>query len=115
MATDRSYLFIAENRDLVLYNSKAVLNQVFTFEFDDGSTFLFSGYVSAYLYVYDSPERNYLVKSYTSQLSRNSNNIVMNASVSDMTFNESGQYYFELGFSQSGYEQPLRYGKLFIK
>ena len=40
MATDRSYLFIAENRDLVLYNSKAVLNQVFTFEFDDG-TFLF--------------------------------------------------------------------------
>jgi hypothetical protein len=64
--------------------------------------------------VYDSDERNMLVKSYTTQISRNSNNQVINASVADMTFDEPGTYYAEIGYVRSGYEIVLRYGPLFV-
>lgn len=112
---DISKGFIAQEQGLSFYNGKAIIDQAFTFLYDDEdeTVFDFIGYVSAYLYVYD--ERNgQLLKSYTTQITRNSNVLVMNCSVSDMTFDDEGFYYYEMGYNRSGYEIPLRYGKLKI-
>lgn len=112
---DISKGFIAQEQGLSFYNGKAINDLAFTFLYDDEeeTVFDFIGYVSAYLYVYD--ERNgQLLKSYTTQITRNSNVLVMNCSVSDMTFDDEGFYYYEMGYNRSGYEIPLRYGKLKI-
>lgn len=112
---DISRGFIAQEQGLSFYNGKAIIDLAFTFLYDDDdeTVFDFIGYVSAYLYVYDE-RSGQLLKSFTSQLTRNSNVLVLNASVADMTFDDTGSYYFELGYNRSGYEIPLRYGKLKI-
>lgn len=117
MATERSYSFEAENRDLVVYNTQAILNLAIYYVFDDDNEtiYTFPGYVSSFLNVYDSDERNQLVKSYTTQITRNSNVQVINTSISDMTFDQSGTYYYELGYFRSGYDIVLRYGKFIVK
>lgn len=108
----RTYGFEGMEGELSFYNRQAVTDLALYFYLDDDNStaYGFTGYASAWLRVYDSTERNYQIKNFTSQLSRNSNAIVMNASVSDMTFNEPGKYYFELGFVRSGYDVVLRYG-----
>jgi hypothetical protein len=112
---DISKGFIAQEQGLSFYNGKAVIDLAFTFLYDDEeeTVFDFIGYVSAYMYVYDDRSEQ-LLKSFTTQLTRNSNVIVMNCSISDMTFENTGTFYFELGYNRSGYEIPLRYGKLKI-
>ena len=112
---DISKGFIAEEQGLSFYNGKAVINLAFTFLYDDDdeTVFDFAGYVSAYFYVYDERGEQ-LIKSFTSQITRNSNVLVMNCSVADMTFEDEGNYFYELGYNRSGYECPLRYGKLKI-
>lgn len=112
---DISKGFIAQEQGLSFYNGKAINDLAFTFLYDDEeeTIFDFIGYVSAYLYVYDE-RSGQLLKSYTNQITRNSNVLVMNCSVSDMTFDDEGFYYYEMGYNRSGYEIPLRYGKLKI-
>jgi len=109
---DISKGFIAEENGLTFYNGKAIIDLAFTFLYDDEveTIFDFYGYVSSYLYVYDE-RSGQLLKSFTDQITRNSNVLVLNCSVSDMTFDDPGNYYFELGYVSSGYEIPLRYGK----
>lgn len=112
---DISKGFIAQEQGLSFYNGQAVIDQAYTFLYDDDeeTVFDFIGYVSAFLYVYDE-RSGQLLKSFTSQITRNSNVLVMNCSVSDMTFDDEGFYYYEMGYNRSGYEIPLRYGKLKI-
>lgn len=117
MAIERVEVFIAEEEDLIIYNAKAIINFPFAYFYDDlaEEIFDFPGYISPYLYVFNE-RMGTLLKSYTSQLIRNSNIIIMNASVPDMTFDDCGKYYYEKGYIQSGgYEVPLRYGNLFVK
>ena len=122
---DRTYLFSAEQGELTVYNGKALLDFVVPYylpatedDYDvqvDGEyldLFTFPGYGSSYLKIYDSDERETLIKEFTSQITRNSNSQVINASVSDMTFEANGKYYYELGYVKSGYEEVLRYGPL---
>lgn len=113
---DQSRGFIAQEADLTFYNAKAILNLALTTVYDDEdeTIFGFDGYVSSYLRVYDDRERTQLIKNFTTQITRNSNVQVVNCSVSDMTFEDQGTYYFELGYSNSGYEVPIRYGKFLI-
>lgn len=119
MAIERVYGFIAQNQDLIFYNGKAIIDLSIenVFDDEDETAFTFIGYSSSYMYIYDSEERNYLVKSFTTQITRNSNYQVINASESDMTFPDGpGKFYYELGYVTSGgYEIALRYGNLFIK
>lgn len=117
MAIERVYGFEADNEDLIFYNGQAVIDLAIYYYFDDDdeTAYTFPGYSSSFLYVYDSSERNYLVKSFTGQITRNSNVQVVNTSASDMTFEQNGTYYYELGYVRSGYEIVLRYGNLFIK
>jgi hypothetical protein len=112
---DISRTFIAQEAGLSFYNGKAIKDLTFTFLYDDEveTPFGFDGYSSAYMYVYDE-RLGQLLKSYINQLTRNSNVLVMNSSVADMTYDDNGTYYFELGYNRSGYEVPLRYGKLKI-
>jgi len=127
MALNRTYGFEAELGELTVYNGQAILDLVLSYylpatsdDYDvqvDGEyldLYPFQGYTSSFMNVYDSDERNTLVKSYTTQITRNSNNQVINASVADMTFDESGTYYAEIGYVRSGYEVVLRYGPLFV-
>ena len=115
---DRIYGFVAVEKDLVVYNGQALIDLSFKFRYDDAPTYTaydFPGYLSAYMNVYDSAERVYSVKTFAAQITRNSNNLVVNASASDMTFSDQGKYYFELGFIRSGgYYIPLRYGTLYV-
>lgn len=128
MAINRTYGFEAVEADLTLYNGQAVLNLPIYYytegtETDNDGTvdgdyiknYPFSGYQSSFMNIYDSEERNTTVKEFTSQITRNSNIQVINASVSDMTFDQGGIYYYELGYVRSGYDIVLRFGKLFIK
>lgn len=112
---DQSRGFIAQESDLSFYNAQALLNLVFTFLYDDEdeTNFDFAGYVSSYFRVYDE-RSGQLLKSFTTQITRSSNALIFNCSVADMTFENLGPYYFELGYNRSGYEMPLRYGKLII-
>lgn len=128
MAINRTYGFEGVEASLTFYNGQAVLNLPIYYytlatEYDhddqiDGeyvNEYPFSGYTSSFMNVYDSEERNTLVKSFTTQVTRNSNAQVINASVSDMTFDQNGTFYYELGYVRSGYDIVLRFGPLFIK
>lgn len=115
MALDQDSLFIAQEGGLECYNGQALLNFIITVNNSDNTAFGFSGYISAFLNIYQSRNQT-LLKSFINQISRNSNNLVLNCSSSDMTFNDNGTYYFELGFIQSGgYTIVLRYGVLTVK
>ena len=127
MAINRTYGFEGVYSELTFYNGKAVLNLVFSHyvpaaesDYDiviEGKYYdyyPFSGYASSFFYVYDSEERNTLVKSFTSQITRSANNQLMNTSVPDMTFEANGVYYYEMGYVRTGYEVVLNYGKLIL-
>lgn len=114
---DQSRGFVAEENEIVLENNKAILNKTLAVFYDDNGDdviFDFPGYTSAYMKIYDSLRKTRLIKNFTSQISRNSNVLIFNCSVSDMTFDDSGGYYFEIGYINSGYEISIRYGKLII-
>ena len=117
MPTVNTRLFSAKEYNLVVYNRQAVINKAFRFytvaECDDlpreEFEFDFPDFVYAYFRVYNerlgrkildiTPERSL---SY----------LIVNASLSDMTFESKGNYFYEIGYSQGGYEVALRYGKL---
>lgn len=113
---DSSRGFIAQEAPLTFYNGQALIDLAFTILYDDEeeTNFDFAGYVSAYFRAYDE-RGGQLLKNFVTQVTRNSNVLIMNCSVSDMTFEDLGtSYFFELGYNRSGYEIPIRYGKLTI-
>jgi len=113
---DQSRAFIAQEAPLVFYNAKAILNLAFPVLYDDEdeTPFDFPGFVSAYFRIYDGKKRIQLLKNFATQVTRNSYILIMNCSVADMTFDDQGIYFFEMGYNYSGYEVPIRYGDLTI-
>jgi len=103
--------FWGKDENLFFINRQPLLNQVFSFFYEDETIFDFPGYASAFFRVYDEREEQ-LIKSFSVQITRNSNNLVFNCSVSDMTFQDLGKYWYEMGYSNGGYEIILRFGKL---
>jgi hypothetical protein len=114
MAINRTYGFEGVEAELTMYNGQAVIDLPIYYYDDDEVGYTFPGYQSSFFRVYDSEERNTLVKEFTTQVTRSSNVQILNLSVSDMTFEANGVYYGEIGYVRSGYEIVLRYGKLFI-
>lgn len=99
-------MFTIDATELTVYNAKALIDYQFTgLTFVDDSSYFFR--------VYDEREGREL-KDFTSQLSKNGTTILnLNASVSDMTFDDPGKYYYELGYVKSGgYDEILKYGTL---
>lgn len=116
MAINRTYGFEAFEEELTFYNGQAVIDLpiYYYLDDDDETAYTFPGYQSSFMRIYDSEERNTLEKEFTTQITRNANIQVINTSVSDMTFDENGERYVEIGYVRSGYDIVLRYGKLFI-
>jgi hypothetical protein len=111
-------LFEGKEYPLTLYNGQALINKAFRFftvvdcpgipyeEFD----FDFPGFVSAYFRVYNERDGR-LIKEYV--MTQYGTYLIVNANVSDMTFDSLGDYYYQIGYSD-GYEKALRYGKLHV-
>lgn len=110
--------FIAEENGLEFYNRKALIDLEMEFVYLDDDenelSFDFPEYVSAYMRVYEGRERVTILKNYTTQITQTGNLLYFNCSVSDMTFQDYGKYYFEIGYNMNGYEIPLRFGTLEI-
>lgn len=107
-------LFEAKEYPLIIYNGQAVIDMAFRFFEVDECTgeetdFDFPGYVSSYFRVYNERNGRLLLSL---SLTRSGARLIFNGSISDMTFEDNGNYYYEIGYVNSGYEQALRYGTL---
>lgn len=114
----RHKLFDGIEKTLTLYNQKAILDleiSFYTEECDDDleedeEDFTFPGYVSSYMRVYNE-RLGHELKDLA--LSQSGSSLIVNASVADATFRDNGNYYYEIGYVQSGgYEIALMYGIL---
>lgn len=108
----RVKLFDGVKKELVMYNGQAVLDYAIEFytdqECEEEIVFPFPAYVSSYLRVFNE-RLGTEIKDIA--LSQSGGSLIINASVSDMTFEDNGKYYFEIGYVQSGgYEIVLMYG-----
>lgn len=118
LAVIRHKLFDGVEESLTVFNRQAIINfgiEFFTEDCDDNLTvdetdFNFPGYVSSYFRIYN--ERiGTLIKSFA--LSQSGASLIINASVLDMTFEDNGNYWYEIGYVQTGgYEIMLRHGIL---
>lgn len=113
----RNKLFEAKTYPLIVYNGKAIIDKAirfFTKDCDGVETdFDYPGYVSSYLRAYNERGGRLLL---TLSLTRSGTYLLINSSADDMTFEDNGNYWYEVGYVQSGgYEQPLRYGTLIVQ
>lgn len=114
----KTRLFDGLELPLTIFNSQALIDHQFTFitteECIPGTVveneFKFPGFISAYFRVYNERE-GFLIKDL--QFSKDGNTLIANFSVDDMTFDDIGKYYYEIGYS-NGYDLVLRYGKLTV-
>lgn len=112
-------LFEGNEYTLKIFNGQALLNKAFRFytvvecvdlpyeEID----FDFPEYISSYLRVFNERSGR---KVLDIALSQSGPYLIANANALTMTFEDSGNYYYEVGYSRGGYEQVLRYGILTV-
>lgn len=109
----RSRLFDGVEEPLEVYNRQAVIDKAiefFTEECDSETDFTFPGYLSSYFRVFNE-RLGRQIKDIA--LSQSGASLIINASALDMTFEDNGIYYYEIGYVQNGgYEITLRYGEL---
>jgi len=107
----RVKLFDGQSIPMIVYNGLPIIDediQFFTVECGEEIDYVFNGYVSSFLRVYNE-RLGILIKNIG--LSQSVSSLIINASVLDMTFEDNGNYYYEMGYVQSGgYEVLLRYG-----
>lgn len=112
-------LFSGKQYPLQIYNGKALIDYAIRFytvvDCDDVAyeeiDFDFPDYVSSYLRVYN--ERNGILISELS-LERSGGYLIANANESEMSFDDNGNYYYEIGYVRAVYEQALRFGMLTV-
>jgi hypothetical protein len=115
MQTINTRLFEGKECPLIIYNGQAIIDQVFKFytidlcdEDETKIPFDFPDYESSYFRVYNEREGRLIVDITT--MSRNNDSLILNASASDMEFDDLGNYYYEIGYVRGVYEQALRFG-----
>jgi len=110
---DRFKLFDGVELPIEIYNQVAIIDKAiefFTEECDVETDFTFPAYVSSYFRVFNE-RLGREIKDIA--LSQSGASLIINASALDMTFDDVGNYYYEIGYVQTGgYEVPLRYGNL---
>jgi len=109
-------LFTGEEYSLTVYNGQAIINMAFRFFTEDDcdgveTDFDFPGFTSGFLRVY-SERLGREIKEIA--LTQSGSSLIVNASVLDMTFDQNGHYYYEIGYVMDVYEQVLRYGKFIV-
>lgn len=106
-------LFEGSEYPLEVFNQQAIINQSFYFFVDDCGTetgFDFPDYVSSFFRVFNERLGRRLLNE---PLTRSTSYLVLNISGAKMSFDDNGDYHYEIGYTMSGgYEQVLRYGKL---
>ena len=111
----RSRLFDGVEEPLEVYNGQAIIDKAIEFyteECETETNFIFPSYASSYFRVYNE-RLGFEIKDIS--LSQSGASLIINASVLDMTFEDNGIYYYEIGYVQTGgYEIALRYGKLTV-
>lgn len=112
----RVKLFDGVQKQLTVYNGQAIIDyaiEFFTLEdCDDEETFTFPSYLSSYMRVFNERLGRELKDI---SLSQSGGSLIINASASDMTFEDNGNYYFEIGYVQTGgYEIVLMYGVMTV-
>jgi hypothetical protein len=113
----RLKLFDGVEKEIKVYNTQAIVDldiQLYSEECDDDllveeEDFTFPGYASSYFRIYNERLGTRLKNI---SLSRSGGSLILNASVLDMTFDQNGKYYYEIGYVNSVYETVLVYGKL---
>lgn len=113
----RFKLFNAVEEPLEIYNAKAIIDMEIQFFVDECEAdeieeedYTFPSYASSYFRIYDE-RLGRLLK--TISLSQSGNSLIVNASVTDTTFDVNGNYWYEIGYVQTGgYEIALKYGIL---
>lgn len=118
MSTEIQRAFIGVEASLTLYGGQALLNSVFEFVFNDESETPYDFPAISDTYLVISNERSSrTLKSFSQSngLTRSGNNLIFNASELDMTFEDYGSYFYEMGYVRTGgYEVVLRYGELIV-
>lgn len=109
-------LFTGEQYPLTVYNGQAIIDMAFRFfsesECDGEETdFDFPDFAGAYLRVYNE-RLGREIKDLA--LTQSGATLVANLSALDMTFDDNGHYYYEVGYVMAVYDQVLRYGKLIV-
>lgn len=109
-------LSLGKEYTLTVYNKQALIDVAFRFYTQDncdGETvdFDFPDYDSSYFRVFNTRSGR-KIKEFA--LEHDGAYLIANASVLEMTFEQTGNYYYEVGYVRSGYEQALRYGKLIV-
>lgn len=112
---DRFKLFDGVEQPMEVYNGIAIIDKAiefFTEECDVETDFSFPSYSSSYFRVFNE-RLGREIKDIA--LSHSGASLIINASSLDMTFDDNGNYYYEIGYMQTGgYEIPLRFGKLTV-
>lgn len=113
MAIINTRLFEGKEYELSVYNEQAIINmgiRFYTIDCDGNETaFDFDGFDSAYFKVY-TERRGRTLKTIIP--TRSAEYLIINASESDMTFDDDGKYFYEVGYIMSGgYDIVLRYGQ----
>lgn len=109
-------LFDGIEYKLVHYNGKSVNNAQFVFYNEDGETsYAFTGYLRAYIEIFDERE-GIVLKTFTDgdgsgALSRSSNTITWNVNASSIQFTDRGKYYYHMYYlTTGGYTITILYG-----
>lgn len=111
----RVKLFDGVEKPLEVYNQQAIIDKAieyYTEECDVETNFTFPSYVSSFLRVYNE-RLGFEIKDIA--LGQSGFSLIINASVLDMTFEDNGVYYYEIGYTQTGgYDIVLQYGKFTV-
>lgn len=105
-------MFIARAYPLTVFNGKPMINvaiRFFTTNNCEGEEvdWDFPNYAGSYLRVFNERGGREL-KEFA--LDRDDAYLIANVSESDMTFEDNGNYYYEIVYLNGVYEQVLRYG-----
>lgn len=108
----RNRLFDGVEKPIIIYNGQAIIDKAieyYTEECDEETDFDFPSYSSSYFRIYNE-RLGREIKEIT--LSQYAFSVIINASALDMTFEENGNYFYEIGYVQNGgYEIVLQYGQ----
>jgi fibronectin type 3 domain-containing protein len=110
----RVRLFDGVEKKIEVYNGQAILDYAIEYftrdDCDDESEFTFPSYLSSYFRIYNE-RLGREIKEIV--LSNSGGSLIVNASALDMTFDDNGTYYYEIGYVQAGgYEIALQFGPL---
>ena len=104
--------FIAQEKNLVFYAGRAVLNKRHVYYDINGDPWSFASAIGFYFKIWEEREDGLLLIDWDdTNLSNSDNEVILNAPATDTDI-ERGKYYYEQGYIQSGgYDVPTNYGE----